>query len=142
MTLSEAQLNRFVDQRYIDRGREYFERGQVVLETVTDRKVQASCVGGRVYKVSLARAGSKLNGTCTCPAFEDFGPCKHIAAVALAVMAAQKSEYTPSRGAVGQVEESRALRERLLALEKPDLVDLVLSLTSEEDLLWLLDDDR
>ena len=42
MTLTEAHLKRFVDPRYVDRGRAYFERGQVVLESVTDREAHAS----------------------------------------------------------------------------------------------------
>ena len=66
MTLTEAHLKRFVDQRYLERGHAYFERGQVVLESVTDREAQASCVGGQVYAVRLTLSRSKLGGHCTC----------------------------------------------------------------------------
>lgn len=141
MTLTEAQLNQFVDQRYVERGRAHAEHGLVVLESVTDREANAYCIGGQVYSVRLTLSRRRLGGQCTCPAFGNFGPCKHIAAVALAVIAGADGGYAPSPAVLERVEESRALRERLLALEKAELVDLVLSLTSEEDLLRLLYDD-
>ncbi len=100
MTLSEVQLNRFVDQRYIDRGRAYSERGLVVLDSVTDREAHAFCVGGQVYSVRLALSRNRLGGTCTCPAFGDFGPCKHIAAVALAIMEDQRSGWPSNASSV------------------------------------------
>lgn len=140
MNLTLAQLQRYVDQRYVDRGRGYFEQGLVVLNEVSDNRVQATCSGGRIYEITLTEQGGHLDGDCTCPAFEDFGPCKHIAATALAVMAGRKGMYAASNEAVERADGCRAIRERLLEMEKPDLVDFVLRIADEEDVLWLLDE--
>lgn len=141
MNLTEAQLNRFVDERYVERGRAYFERGLVVLGWVTERCAEAFCIGGQVYRVELSLSrSSRLGGNCTCPAVGEFGPCKHIAAVALAIMAGHGA-YKPSRAAQERVMEFQTLRQHLLDMDKADLVDLVFSLTSEEELLWLIYDE-
>ncbi|MEL7444933.1 MAG: hypothetical protein AAGK02_03870 [Pseudomonadota bacterium] len=60
-----------------------------------------------------------------------------MAAVGFAVMAGA-GNYKPSRSAIDRVEEIRAIRQRLLDMDKEELVDLVFSLTSEEELLWLI----
>jgi len=142
MNLTLAQLQRYVDQRYVDRGRGYFEQGLVVLNEVSDNRVQATCSGERVYKTTLTEQGGHLDGDCTCPTFEDFGPCKHIAATALAVMASRKGMYAASNEAVERADGYRAIREHLLEMEKSDLVDFVLRIADEEDVLWLLNEDE
>ena len=67
------------------RGGVYFSEGRVQVERADERTVEAVVQGSRPYDVSLARTGRggwKLS--CTCPAFLEFGPCKHIWATVLA----------------------------------------------------------
>jgi len=141
MKLTKAQLQRYVDERYIERGQVYFDRGLVVLDTVTDSQAKADCTGSRVYKITLELNGQELSGYCTCPAFEDFGPCKHIAATALAVMADKKKQYVASVNTIEQVNEHYAVRKRLLSLSKSELVDLLMKFADDEEISWLQDDE-
>jgi len=53
MKLTEEELKRYVDQRYIERGQGYFKAGLVVLDEIGTDQFEASCVGSRVYQVSL-----------------------------------------------------------------------------------------
>ena len=141
MKLTEDQLQRYVDQRYVERGQKIFENGAVVLGELSDREVAAVCCGSRIYKINLTINRGKLGGTCTCPAFEDFGPCKHIAATALAVMASNKGQYLASVYATERVDEHHSVRQRLLSMGKTELVELVLQFAGEEEVLWLLDEE-
>jgi uncharacterized Zn finger protein len=139
MKLTKAQLQRYVDERYIQRGQVYFEQGQVVLDTVTDSRTSAVCTGDRIYKITLELNGQELSGYCTCPAFEDFGPCKHIAATALAVMADKEKQYAANVDTIERVDEHHAVRKRLFALSKSELVDLLMQFSDDEEFSWLLD---
>jgi len=56
--------------------------------------------GSQVYRARLVGSGRALSGTCDCPAFDDWGFCKHLVAVALTVNAASPS-------ALGDVEARR-----------------------------------
>ena len=139
MTLTEAQLRRYVDERYVERGREYAKRGLIVLNNVTDTQAKAGCFGSRVYAVELNLKNNRLSGVCSCPAFEDFGPCKHIAATAFAVMSAEAGTYHPHPNAIERTEEHQQIRNRLLDLEKSELVDLLMNSLDDEELNYWLD---
>ena len=140
MKLTEEQLKRYVDQRYIERGQSYFEARLVVLDSIDANQVEASCVGNRVYQVSLTLNAGRLSGNCTCPAFEDFGPCKHIAATTFSVMAHNKGLYEPNPDAFDRIEELHIIKARLLEMEKSELINLLLQCTDEEELIWLLEE--
>ncbi len=139
MRLTEAQLRLQADERHIDRGREYAARGMVVLDKIADTQVKASCVGSRVYAVYLRLRNGRLEGECTCPAFEDFGPCKHIAATAFAVIAAQTGTYQPNLDALERNREFQQVRKQLMELEKSELVDLVMNSLDEDELYYWLE---
>ncbi len=112
MNLTKSQLKHYVDERYIERGQSYFDQGLVVLDTVTEDHAKAHCTGSRVYKVTLAINEQQLEGDCTCPAFADFGPCKHIAATALTVMAARNSQYSSSPTTIERIDQHHTVRKR------------------------------
>lgn len=141
MNLTKSQLKHYVDERYIERGRGYFNQGLVVLDTVTTNFVKAHCAGSRVYKVTLTLNGRKLEGICTCPAFADIGPCKHIAATALTVMADRNSQYSSSPASIEQIDQYHTIRKHLLGLSKPELVELLLQFAGDEEITWLLDEE-
>ncbi|APR87000.1 SWF/SNF family helicase [Minicystis rosea] len=68
------------------RGLAYFrQRGVVRLLKGSDEILTADVIGTSTYRVALAAAdGDAMRVFCTCPYFEDQGPCKHIFATVLA----------------------------------------------------------
>jgi superfamily II DNA or RNA helicase len=64
-------------------GRELSFRGAVRLVHGDARHVEATVFGGRAYDVQLCLNDSDLIVSCTCPFFQDVGPCKHLFAVVL-----------------------------------------------------------
>ena len=75
----------YFGETVLARGRAYHREGRVRLVSVEPRRVLAHVSGTEDYRVELTGKGSGIGGRCTCPAFEDRGPCKHMAATALAI---------------------------------------------------------
>ncbi len=123
MKLTMEQIRDLVDDRYIDRGRAYLSAGQLQLTKVTVDQVSAKCAGTRLYNITLRLNRGKLAGSCTCPAVDEFGPCKHIAATALAAMAQNSSLSAPY---LARQEQVSRLERKLLRMSKPDPAALVM----------------
>src|SRR5919197_5163987 len=70
------------------RGQEYYRDGSVELLSVTPKRVVAQVAGTEDYRTVLTGRGTEIDGECSCPAFEDWGFCKHMVATALAANAA------------------------------------------------------
>ena len=70
------------------RGEAYFQDGQVDILSIDARSVLAQVTGTEHYRTQLTGHGKKFDGECSCPAFGDWGFCKHLVAVALAANAA------------------------------------------------------
>jgi uncharacterized Zn finger protein len=66
------------------RGEQIIQEGSLVLQHIEQNNISAYAFGTSIYHVILSRKNNILTGTCTCPAFIDFGPCKHMAAAGLA----------------------------------------------------------
>jgi uncharacterized Zn finger protein len=130
MKLTLEQIRDLVDDRYIDRGRAYLAGGQLQLTKVTVDQVTAKCAGTHLYNVTLRLKGKKLWGGCTCPAVDEFGPCKHFAATTLAVMA---EKYSPSTSFLARQERVSRLERKWLRMSKSDLAALVMQLVPDED---------
>lgn len=140
MKLTLEQIRDLVDDRYIDRGRAYLAGGQLQLTKVTADHVTAKCAGTHLYNVTLRLKGEKLSGGCTCPAVDEFGPCKHIAATALAIMA---QNYSPSASFLARQEQVSRLEKKLLLMSKSDLAALVMQLVpDDEELEQILSSDE
>ncbi|MEX1023951.1 MAG: DEAD/DEAH box helicase [Planctomycetota bacterium] len=115
------------------RGFEAFERGEVTGLERRDGSVTAEVEGARRYLVELLLDEPDAVGSCTCPAFERLGPCKHMWAVAVAAADAATDAATDAARAAGEFEEledavpgSLAWQRRLEALgqrESPELPD-------------------
>ncbi len=80
-------LGQVVPRRTRVKAHEYFTGGAVDLHEATSARVVATVQGGERYRVALERqqvAGEgRWYGSCSCPAFGRFGPCKHLYAAAL-----------------------------------------------------------
>ncbi|MEY3607907.1 MAG: hypothetical protein RLZZ447_695, partial [Verrucomicrobiota bacterium] len=94
-----------------DRGLDYVRRGRVESATRrSEREVEGSVRGERLYAVRLQRAGNHWMGVCTCPLGSR---CKHLHALGLTWLGRLAPEAAPP--AAGNV--SRAEREIILLRE-------------------------
>jgi len=66
------------------RGQAYYVDDQVEILDIDDKRVVARVKGTNVYRATLEGTGKRFSGECSCPAFSDFGFCKHLVATALA----------------------------------------------------------
>jgi len=66
------------------RGETYHRGGRVQILIVESKRVLAQVAGTEDYRTELRGRGRDIGGDCSCPAFKDWGFCKHMVAVALA----------------------------------------------------------
>ena len=105
MNINPTILNNLIPEPYFTRGKEYYNRGAIRLLKITPDSVIARAEGSRVYNVTLTYKNMQLKGWCSCPAFTDFGPCKHMAATGLALIQHVRSGYKPSEECAEQMNE-------------------------------------
>lgn len=74
----------FVGDKAFARGEAYWRDGLVTIIDINAARVRAQVSGTENYRTTVTGRGADIGGDCSCPAFSDFGPCKHIAATALA----------------------------------------------------------
>jgi tetratricopeptide (TPR) repeat protein len=79
-----AALRTQAGDKVFARGEEYHRDGQVDLLSVERDRVLARVMGSEDYRTVLTRHGKKIGGECSCPAFRDWGFCKHMVATGLA----------------------------------------------------------
>ena len=79
-----ATLRELAGEKVFARGVEYHEDGQVEIVSIESACVLARVIGSEVYRSQLEGTGTKFSGECSCPAFSDWGFCKHLVATALA----------------------------------------------------------
>lgn len=95
MNILMKHVLELINEPYLTRGKEYFYNRTVRITQIRGNTVKARIAGSRVYQATLTLKNNKLLGTCNCPAFTDFGPCKHLAAVCYAVMDSQSRWGAP-----------------------------------------------
>ena len=86
MNITQEELRALTNQACFERGRDYFKDGLVELISIRAHQVTAYVIATRAYIVSLNRIGQTIKGYCNCPAFEEFGTCKHLAATGFALI--------------------------------------------------------
>lgn len=101
-------------------------------------KIEARSIETQVYHTTLSLdQRGKLSGNCTCPAFRDYGPCKHLVAVGLAAIAARQGGYEPSEDCLERIRQQEVLRKALASMDKPELISLILQyLGDDEEFYW------
>jgi uncharacterized Zn finger protein len=77
-----AALRDVAGEKVFARGVDYHEDGQVEIVTLDRVRVLARVIGSEVYRCELVGMGKKFSGECSCPAFSDWGFCKHLVATA------------------------------------------------------------
>lgn len=127
MNITKKDLLLYVNEKYFKRGEDIITDGMVGVENVTSDCIKGIAIGTGLYHISLQRSSTGISGYCTCPAFIDFGPCKHIAAVGLAYL---DQNYEPS---AEYDERKQALKDVLRVLKKKnkdELIALVIRIAS------------
>jgi hypothetical protein len=143
-----AALRDLAGERAFERGIDYHEDGHVEIVTFDRTRVLARVVGSEVYRCELIGTGKKFSGTCSCPAFSDWGFCKHLVATALTANSlgsealeqtsnrfAKIREYLRARGIEGLVEMVVGLAERDPALLKELELSAVAAVADDKTLL-------
>jgi uncharacterized Zn finger protein len=143
-----AALRNLAGERAFERGIDYHEDGHVEIVTFDRTRVLARVVGSEVYRCELIGTGKKFSGTCSCPAFSDWGFCKHLVATALTANSlgsealeqtsnrfAKIREYLRARGIEGLVEMVVGLAERDPALLKELELSAVAAVADDKTLL-------
>ena len=73
-------LRELAGNKVFSRAEAYFHAGQVEILSIEPDRV----AGTQEYRTILTGTGEKIGGECSCPAFNNWGFCKHMTATALA----------------------------------------------------------
>jgi len=121
-----AALRDVAGEKAYARGAVYHEDDRVEIITLDRSRVLARVMGSEVYRCDLVGAGKKISGQCSCPAFSDWGFCKHLVATALAAnsLRPEALEQASSRFA--------RIREHLRAKGIEGLVEMVVRLAERD----------
>jgi uncharacterized Zn finger protein len=95
--------------RVFARGEAYAEAGHVDLVQVAEDEVVAHVSGTGTYVVHLTPSSGL--GLCTCPAFEDFGTCKHVVATAVVHNGLNAVEVRAARSRLARLAEGLELED-------------------------------
>ena len=138
MNITRKQLSSFIDDRHIKRGEQIVRDGTVFLEKIHSDHIVAYAIGTGIYRVNISKATSsnQIKGKCNCPAFFDFGPCKHIAAVGLARM---QVGYKPDEWCSEQIEILKDALQSLHKQPKEKLINVIMDcIAQDQELLELI----
>jgi tetratricopeptide (TPR) repeat protein len=124
-----AALKRLAGGAFV-RGEAYHRDGRVEILAVEPRRVLAQVAGTEDYRVNLLGKGETIKGECTCPAFDDYGFCKHMVATALA---ANESDRGPDSSTAGALARIRA---HLAGKPNASLVAMIVELAERDPALF------
>ena len=85
------------------RGEAYHREGRVEILAIEPRRVLARVTGTEDYRVNLLGKGETIKGECTCPAFDDYGFCKHMVATGLAANESDSGPESVGAGALARI---------------------------------------
>jgi hypothetical protein len=112
------------------RGEDYHHDGQVDILSIRADRVVARVAGSEDYRTELSGRGANIEGHCSCPAFTDWGFCKHMVATALAANAAGPEAETAGVGALARI------RDHLRRKSVEELVDMIVNLAERDAALF------
>jgi uncharacterized Zn finger protein len=124
-----SALRDVAGEKVFARGAAYHDDGQVEIVTFDKARILARVIGSEVYRCELAGAGRKFSGKCSCPAFSDWGFCKHLVATALTANSLAPGALEQAAGRFAKI------REHLRARGVEGLVEMVVGLAERDPLL-------
>jgi uncharacterized Zn finger protein len=123
------RLRELAGAKVFARGEEYYEDDQVELLAVEPKRVIARVAGSEDYRTELRGGGKDIAGSCSCPAYTDWGFCKHMVAVGLAANAAPDAEAADG-GALSRI------RAHLKTKSVDALADMIVKLAEQDARLF------
>ncbi len=124
-----ATLRRLAGDKVFARGEAYHRDGRVEILAADSGRVLARVSGGEDYRTELVGAGIRIGGACDCPAFADWGFCKHLVATALAANAAG------TEGVAAPEPPLERIRRHLQNLDIDTLVSILVDLAERDPVL-------
>jgi uncharacterized Zn finger protein len=118
-------LRQLAGAKTFERGEEYLEDDLVELLAVEPGRVLARVAGSEDYRVELRGRGKTIEGHCSCPAFVEWGFCKHMVAVGLAADAVGETEVEGG-GVLSRI------REHLKKKSVATLAEMILQLAERD----------
>ena len=134
--LSESVIKTLAGEAAYQRGLDYYNDGKVGELTINATHISAQVEGTRSYQVTLNHTAKIFDGSCDCPASDNFDFCKHCAAVGLAYY--YQTQVNLEMEGVGN---QNAIAVYLNTFTKPQLVKELQSLIEGDQSLndhWLL----
>lgn len=122
-----AALRELAGDKVFARGEKYHRDGQVEVLAIEPARVLAQVAGTEDYRTVLTGRGDKIGGECSCPAFDDWGFCKHMVATGLAANAIGPDAEAEGAGALSRI------RDHLKKRGVDALVEMIVDL-AERDL--------
>lgn len=123
-------LRTLAGDRAFVRGRDYHQAGQVTILSLDANRVLARVAGSETYRSVLTGTGKRIRGECTCPAFGDYGFCKHLVAVGLTANDATSAGLPPPSNPLDRI------RRHLRGLDIDTLVTMLTELAAQDDALF------
>ena len=122
-------LHELAGAKVFARGEAYYRGGQVEILVIEPGRVLAQVAGTEDYRTELTGHGEDFDGECSCPAFEDWGFCKHMVATALAANDL-RADGANDLGALARI------REHLKQKGVDSLVEMVVDLAERDPALF------
>ena len=124
-----AALKRLAGGAFV-RGEAYHREGRVEILAIESRRVLSQVTGTEDYRVNLLGKGETIKGECDCPAFDDYGFCKHMVATALAANEIDPGLEPEGAGALARIRAHLA--------DKPNrvLVAMIVDLAERDPALF------
>jgi len=121
-----AALRDVAGEKVFARGTAYHEDEAVEIVTFDRTRVLARVIGSEVYRCELVGMGKKFSGECSCPAFSDWGFCKHLVATALTANSLGSEALEQASGRFAKI------REHLRGKGVEGLVEMVVGLAERD----------
>jgi hypothetical protein len=98
-------LRDLAGEKVFARGNAYHHDGHVQILSLEPQRVLAEVAGTEDYRTVLTGRGKKIGGECSCPAFDDWGFCKHMVAAALAANDVGSDAEAEGVGALARIRD-------------------------------------
>ncbi len=129
-TVTDEMLEQLAGSAAYKKGLDYYRQDRVGNLKIRHSAITAQLAGTETWRVTLKHTAKILEGSCDCPASDNFDFCKHCVAVAL--------KYRDSLVEREQLQGSKAadrLPTYLMTLDKKVLVDHLLELIQDDPAL-------
>ena len=123
-------LRELAGGRVFARGEAYCRGGQVELLAIEPARVVAQVAGTDDYRTVLTGRGKRIGGECSCRAFEEWGICKHMVAVALVANAEGGEAESTGEGTLARI------RRHLKSKDVDALVDIIVEQAERDATLY------